>query len=575
MWAVMIAAAIGRIILNKATPRLLKRPRTRVVWRSTFAFLSMLFAASWGAGAVYLITREGLSVDAFKLQVACFGVCAVAIPAFAYDLAVLLAFQFFVIAPIAFTNGHIYGFLSEHFIGDFLFLFFMSYVAVHMHRFMINNMHQVEVISGLHNTLNTMVNSVDEAFLTIGPDGRFGETQSARAQEMFGTNPSGRDLREILRLPTSQHQEISDWLKVAFAGQVDFDTVASLGPSRFQDGAKTIALRYRPMSATAGKPAAVVMVAADISREVAAEKSAKKNLERAEMILQALKDPAGFNEFLADTKNLFTQMREGKIENSAPLMRELHNLKGGAGLMHMPDLVHAVHSSEKVLRLGANASEEGKKLVHALEKILEEERDLVSRLKPSTAPRTLQSYLRGLGTAVDSTSAKLGKKVRLVVESQGRDLLLNETPAYLKTFVHLLNNAVDHGIELPAERLERGKPECGTIQFICEEQAGNLRIRVIDDGGGIQLAGLRKALLKTRPESEIPLSETALLDTIFEDRVSSREQATEISGHGVGMAAVRSALRQAGGDIRIVSSNLSGTEFEILVPIPGKSSKAA
>jgi two-component system, chemotaxis family, sensor histidine kinase and response regulator PixL len=134
---------------------------------------------------------------------------------------------------------------------------------------------------------------------------------------------------------------------------------------------------------------------------------------------------------------------------------------------------------------------------------------------------------------------------------------------------HLLRNAFDHGIEDSATRLAAGKPAEGKIILKAAQQGNQTVITITDDGGGINTQKIRDRLLKVGFSlTEIDqISETDLLETIFEPGFSTADQVTELSGRGVGMDVVRSNLQQIRGDIQVSTELGKGTTFTITVPL--------
>ena len=132
---------------------------------------------------------------------------------------------------------------------------------------------------------------------------------------------------------------------------------------------------------------------------------------------------------------------------------------------------------------------------------------------------------------------------------------------------HMLRNAVDHGIEAPAERLAAGKNEVGEITMRFDRQGGEVVIVISDDGAGIDLAAVRaKTEALGLVSSEAELTERQLLEYLFHVGFSTASNVTQISGRGVGMDVVRSEIKQLGGAIDIQTVPGQGSRFEIRLP---------
>lgn len=176
----------------------------------------------------------------------------------------------------------------------------------------------------------------------------------------------------------------------------------------------------------------------------------------------------------------------------------------------------------------------------------------------------------GLARMVRDVARSLGKQVRwqLVGESTqvDRDILdLLEAP-----LGHMLRNALDHGIEAPAVRLARGKPEEGTLTLDARHTAGALLITASDDGAGIDLDALRASIVRKKLASEetaARLSEAELLEFLFLPGFSLRDQVTEVSGRGVGLDAVHDVVKRVRGTVRITHEPGLGTRVQLQLPL--------
>jgi two-component system sensor histidine kinase and response regulator WspE len=176
----------------------------------------------------------------------------------------------------------------------------------------------------------------------------------------------------------------------------------------------------------------------------------------------------------------------------------------------------------------------------------------------------------GFARMVRDVARSLDKQVRLVIAGEAtevdRDILdMLEAP-----LGHLLRNAVDHGIEAPSLRRALGKPPEGTITLEARHSAGSLFISVSDDGGGVDLPALRRAIVQKRLSNEATaarLSEVELLEFLFLPGFSMRDTVTDVSGRGVGLDAVHDVVRQVRGTLRVTQEELAGTRFTMQLPL--------
>jgi len=134
--------------------------------------------------------------------------------------------------------------------------------------------------------------------------------------------------------------------------------------------------------------------------------------------------------------------------------------------------------------------------------------------------------------------------------------------------VHLVRNALDHGIETPAQRQAAGKPETGELRLHAFHQGGNIIIQISDDGAGFNLDKIcAKAIQQGFLNSEIRPSEEQLHDLIFQPGFTTVEEVSNLSGRGVGMDVVRRNIRALGGTIHVESKQGQGSTFSIRLPL--------
>jgi two-component system, chemotaxis family, sensor histidine kinase and response regulator WspE len=176
---------------------------------------------------------------------------------------------------------------------------------------------------------------------------------------------------------------------------------------------------------------------------------------------------------------------------------------------------------------------------------------------------------QGFPRMVRDTARQLGKQIKLEILGTGtlvdRDILDRlETP-----LVHLLRNAIDHGIGSPEDRQTQGKPKSGLIQIAASHRSGRLFITVQDDGRGIDLVVLGQKIVAKGLAAQAMvdrMDEAELLSFLYLPGFSTKDQVTEISGRGVGLDIVHSMLQSVGGTIHTTTSN-QGTTFHLQLSV--------
>jgi two-component system chemotaxis sensor kinase CheA len=179
----------------------------------------------------------------------------------------------------------------------------------------------------------------------------------------------------------------------------------------------------------------------------------------------------------------------------------------------------------------------------------------------------LSNTLTRAARSANVAARALGKAVE--IEISGADVRLDKSLAdrISDPLLHILRNAVSHGIEPAEERLAKNKSERGKIRIEAVGEGSRVRIRVTDDGGGIDPARVtRVAVEQGLIEEGTPLTRQQSLRLIFRPGFSTAQSLSSVSGRGVGLDVVERAVEQAGGELRIWSEPQSGTGFEMVLP---------
>ncbi|SCB19119.1 hybrid sensor histidine kinase/response regulator [Cupriavidus alkaliphilus] len=189
---------------------------------------------------------------------------------------------------------------------------------------------------------------------------------------------------------------------------------------------------------------------------------------------------------------------------------------------------------------------------------------LASRMRP------LSDGLAGYARMVRDLGRSLGKSVHLELSGAGTQVDRDILEALDAPLAHLLRNAVDHGIEAPAVRQAQGKPAEGRVTLHARHNAGRLQIEITDDGAGVDLDALRRAIVRRRLASEdtaARLSQAELLDFLLLPGFSMRDTVSEVSGRGVGLDAVQEMVRRVRGSLRLTQQPGHGLHFSLELPL--------
>ncbi len=205
-----------------------------------------------------------------------------------------------------------------------------------------------------------------------------------------------------------------------------------------------------------------------------------------------------------------------------------------------------------------------KSAIHQLGKVTKEVQGLSMGLRMIPMRTTFHKMRR----IVRDTSTSLGKKVELI--TIGEDAEVDKTILELLAdpLLHLVRNAVDHGIETAEFRSRTGKPEIGKLELRAYHQGDRIFIELRDDGAGINVDAVRKKATEAGLIArDAVLTDAELFEFIFHPGFSTKAEVTEISGRGVGMDIVKTHIARLRGEIKVTSESGKGTCFQLVLPL--------
>lgn len=205
------------------------------------------------------------------------------------------------------------------------------------------------------------------------------------------------------------------------------------------------------------------------------------------------------------------------------------------------------------------------KAAQRLDKITREIQDMVMSVRMVSLAPVFQKMKR----IVRDMCKKLGKEARLVIAGEDTEVDKNIIEHISDPLIHMVRNAIDHGIEPPRERVALGKDRCGTVTLEARSAGSDVLIIVRDDGRGLDKARiLQKAREKGmlyKPESE--MSDREIFNLILQPGFSTNDSITEYSGRGVGMDVVAGNIEAIGGSVILESMRGSGTSITLKIPL--------
>lgn len=263
------------------------------------------------------------------------------------------------------------------------------------------------------------------------------------------------------------------------------------------------------------------------------------------------------------------RIKLNKLEDLIKLMGEL--VSNHAGMRELVttarQLEQQVQNNQPDLTAMQQFSYNIRETVQAQERLMQELHD-----------KTLQMRMLPLGVVLDSASrlvrdmaGSLNKQVECRIQGSEIELDRQMIDQLADPVIHLLRNALDHGIETPAEREKKGKPPQGLVQITARQDAGWVLLDISDDGAGLSLEAIRDKALKKGLVTAAELAEMsqqAIMDLIFLPGFSTSSMITEVSGRGVGMDVVkRSIIDELQGVISLQTKPNQGTCFTLRLPL--------
>lgn len=192
----------------------------------------------------------------------------------------------------------------------------------------------------------------------------------------------------------------------------------------------------------------------------------------------------------------------------------------------------------------------------------------IQQLSMSLRMLPLKTTFQKMNRIVRDTSKLLGKDVKLHIRGEETEVDKTVLEKIADPLVHIVRNAVDHGLEDNDKRVAKGKESAGNLELFAYHEGSNLVIQVTDDGGGINPEVIKaKAKEKNLVSGIDHMSDQQIIELIFHPGFSTKEQVTETSGRGVGMDVVKTNIEALGGEVRLMSKLGQGSSFKIILPL--------
>jgi two-component system chemotaxis sensor kinase CheA len=274
--------------------------------------------------------------------------------------------------------------------------------------------------------------------------------------------------------------------------------------------------------------------------------------------------PEAFVENGAEPETSEPQIAAPKVVAKREARKEDETLRVSLGrLEKLNDLVGELVILQSLVE-GSLSRVNEHKTARSLGKLCKDIQELTMSLRMVPVGPTFQKLTR----IVRDTSKLLGKKVDLRLIGEETEIDKTVVESIGDPLVHIIRNAIDHGLETPEERLLAGKPEVGVVEVMAFHEGNFLVIQITDDGKGIDP---EKLISKAKGKGIIPenaqLSDQQGIELIFNAGFSTKEVVSEVSGRGVGMDVVKTNIELLGGEVKVRSRVGSGSCFRLMLPL--------
>jgi two-component system chemotaxis sensor kinase CheA len=456
---------------------------------------------------------------------------------------------------------------------------------------------RTQELDARNKAMRLVLDNVEQGCLTLDREGRMSPEYSSALERWFGTpQPHARfvDYFEPKASGTAVAFECA-WDQM-LDGILPLDVALDQMPRATEIDGRSYELAYTPIMG-GEELQQMLLVVTDVTAARDRERLQAEQQETATMLDRVVSDRAGFLEYYAEATDLVDAITHDGVEDLAALKRAVHTLKGNSmifGVNTVADLCHEIECNivgehrRPSLAERTRLADRWGRLRKTLDGIFGDGQHQRIEVEAAQLRALLEACLRreshgALTTMIadlclEPTAARLarvGEQARRIAQRLGKgdiqvdieDEMLRLEPkrwsAFWSAFVHVVRNAVDHGLETAEVREQTGKDPAGTLRLRTHLDGDDFVIELADDGRGIDW---ERVADRARVKGIDVSTPERLAEALFVDGVTTTDRVTEFSGRGVGLGAVRDATRSQGGDVLVHSKPGEGTRFEFRFP---------
>lgn len=432
----------------------------------------------------------------------------------------------------------------------------------------------------------TILDTVDQGFVLIDNKQKISDIYSKKAEQIFGGKPDELSFSQLLHVDDSESDSYKDFFEMSISEEMPFEDIIIGAPNKFiNSNGRSIFLEYHQAVNDNKK---IVIVATDETELIQSEQKAKTQQSQVSIVLNYLNNKDSFNRFIQylneSAKSLITIVNKNIKTDLVYTLRLVHTIKGNSLFYSFDKVANYAHELETLLTSVEEVTIDLKEKINELAQVIKaqvsevltlindddkgteayiSEFNLNRIMNLSDTPLELQEYIRYLKVSVpgskifsyissiiNKTSKSLNKDISIDFNGENERVPRKLLNSLEPIFVHLINNCIDHGIK-----------HKGILNFEIEHK-DYLMITIKDDGNGIDIEKLKKKALSNKMDTS-HLSNNEIIQLIFKDGYSTKDDINFISGRGVGMAEVKSKIELIGGEILVSTETGKGTCFEL------------
>ncbi|MBN1971856.1 MAG: chemotaxis protein CheX [Candidatus Delongbacteria bacterium] len=474
-----------------------------------------------------------------------------------------------------------------------------------------------------------LLNHLEEGFLTFGEDLIVEDESSFECMNIFNTFVGKKLFPEIIYPDDPDQQEFLTNLLNAIFKENDLkkrEVYSSLLPKEINYNEKHLKIEFKKiMEFTSISKEKFMVIISDQTKQKTLEIEMEKERNILNMVIKSVVDYNDLMYMIRQYENfcgdyIYNLKDSTKIFDRvySEVMRRIHTFKGNFSQLGMVNLAPNLHKAEEKIGLAFEKGEfhdnasfskflneipftswlnQDMSILYGIlsvsffsqdsKLILYKDRleQLITNVKtilPQFESKLIEAEIKKLARKpfrrmilplveyTEKLAENYGKNLdEVFIEGGDFFVEIEKFSGFCKSLIHIVRNAVIHGIEEPEERAESSKPEAGNISILIEKKADEIIVEISDDGRGLNIDIIKETAIKNKIINSHELNrmnDVEILNLIFTDGFSTSEDIDEVSGRGVGMGAVIDELNKLGGNVKIESIVGSGTKFFFSIP---------